>query len=174
MNYLKIGEKRGKLPLTFLLLLTLFLTTQFQASAQSTYSLDEWLELKSSQSEMILGKVPSIYVRSNELISKTQNKSAIRVIIDIKDIQTLYTPDKQYKEVEIIMINIKSQEDLRKSVDFSSLKHFEGLKYVYFNIFFELCEDTDNLLCEKEKIQALVSTQVPSRVDIIYTSKLSN
>jgi hypothetical protein len=174
MNYPKTRRNKSKGSLAFMLTLTLLLTLSSKASAQSTYSLDEWLTLESAQTEMILGKVPSIYIRSNELILKTQEESAVRVITDLKDIQTLYAPDNRYSEVEIIMINIKSEEDLRSSIDLASLKHFEELKYIYFNIFFELCDDADNLPCEKEQVQAFIGTQVPSRVQIIYTSKLSN
>jgi hypothetical protein len=124
--------------------------------------------------QLCRGIVPTIYLKQGLPSNVDPQNQTIRVITDIASLNQLYNQNSNFKNIELILIQIENVSDLNWNLNVNSLSQFENLKYIYISSSIELCEPSiggDN--CEKEKIKSFLSGELNSSISLIYSSEVS-
>ena len=83
-------------------------------------------------------------------------------------------PNSQFKNIELILIQIENESDLNWKLNTNYLSQFEKLKYLYISSSIALCEPSiGNTNCEKEKINSFLSGELNPSITLVYSSEVS-
>lgn len=117
--------------------------------------------------------IPTLYYK-NGIATLTEPTDPLRVITDVNSFNELYEENTQFNQVEMIIVQLKSQSDLDVDLNASQLKQFKNLKYIYFSCSFELCpQKGESSNCENTKINACIKGDLPLDVVLLFSSEIS-
>jgi hypothetical protein len=120
------------------------------------------------------GVVPTMYLKLGAISNVDPQVEMIRVITDIASISELYNQNSQFKNIELILIQIENESDLNWKLNANYLNQFEKLKYLYISSSIALCEPSiGNTNCEKEKINSYLSGELNPSITLVYSSEVS-
>jgi hypothetical protein len=95
------------------------------------------------------------------------------LFIEIDEIVATH-PNSQFKNIELILIQIENESDLNWKLNANYLNQFEKLKYLYISSSIALCEPSiGNTNCEKEKINSFLSGELNPSITLVYSSEVS-
>jgi hypothetical protein len=127
-----------------------------------------------SLQQLSRGVVPTMYLKLGAISNVDPQVEMIRVITDIASISELYNQNSQFKNIELILIQIENESDLNWKLNANYLNQFEKLKYLYISSSIALCEPSiGNTNCEKEKINSFLSGELSSSITLVYSSEVS-
>jgi hypothetical protein len=127
-----------------------------------------------SLQELSRGVVPTMYLKLGAISNVDPQVEMIRVITDIASISELYNQNSQFKNIELILIQIENESDLNWKLNANYLNQFEKLKYLYISSSIALCEPSiGNTNCEKEKINSFLSGELNPSITLVYSSEVS-
>jgi len=139
--------------------------------ANNSYSQND---AKYSFEALSKGNVPTIFIHQGKLSASVENEDLVRVVVDVQSIDKLYELRSDYKQVEIIYIQLNNKKQLNERVKFSSLTHFRNLKHIYIACSFTFCENSDERsVCESESINEMLVGEKPSHISINYSSEVN-
>jgi len=122
------------------------------------------VKLKSSQSpftplQVLAYDLVSTVIIENGELKVFGEQPPIKAELFYNSFQTLATPNALFKNVELLVLKLKSEDQLNSSLDFSKIVGFNNLRYVYF-----LCPFN----CSKSQIEN-IALGIPSGVTLLYS-----
>ena len=138
-------------------------------------SSDPILILDASRLKSLVKDVqPTLYCKSGGILENSDSSlPPLKVVSNSSTILQLYDNMTIYNSVELICFKVESLDDLITVIDVAELKEFNNLKYIYFLCSVKLCPELMNdLICEKNKIEAMVHNYGTTDIKIIYTTSV--
>jgi hypothetical protein len=106
----------------------------------------------------------TIYLKDNMVKNTYGDDSFIRITMkDTESFDIIKNNQNQYKQIEIITIQVKSLNELSKTVDLTTLTEMDSLKYIFIKCYFK-CQNNDikNFIKTNPNVRIFYSAQMPS------------
>lgn len=148
---------------TFLFIpIVLFMLSLSTISAQTVENVDNYINnISSGESQhlnnLLKGENSTLFIFEDE--SEIEgNSSPIIANVSLESLSKIYSPNENFKNIELIRITVRNEDDLKFIINTVKLNHFQKLKYIYVVVTFDICpENQNNIDCQKSEISKMVS-----------------
>lgn len=106
---------------------------------------------------------PTVYIDKNAVVNVTGAVSPVKVkYSNIKPFNKLNEEESLFNSVELVVINLKTSNDLKNEFDLSKVNQYHNLKYIFIKCHFN---------CSVNQIQQFVKNTEPEV--IVYFTKVN-
>ncbi|WP_157757592.1 hypothetical protein [Pseudalgibacter alginicilyticus] len=116
--------------------------------------------------KLALGLQPSIYIENNSIKKLYGHKKPLKIVcMDVNSFSLLLQTISSHRNVDILEINLKTQNDLNTNLDLSDNEEIGHLKYIYVKSNFKITEAQMKnfiMLSPGSGIRVFYKTEIPS------------
>lgn len=84
---------------------------------------------------------PSVFIKNNGILNVEGYEPVVLIFLDAQSFNFVSNRNPLYNKVEMITINLKSENDLANAFDVSSIRGFSHLKYIHLKCEFSITEN---------------------------------